>query len=162
MDKIIIKDTKDADSRSSDNITRESLYESTAEHIRNVHMGMCFFADKLIDAGEKHDWTKMDKFDEEFCPLVLGEHTDDEFLKSNWYQRHIYTERHHVNADAKADVNLIDILEHITDVVMAGNGRSGHISSKYCDIDPKLLYRAYWNTIRMLDDVVEVRDDIET
>ena len=40
---------------------------------------------------------------------------------------------------------------------MAGNGRSGYISSKYCDINPLLLYRAYWNTIRMLDDVVEVK-----
>ena len=47
MDKIVIKDTHNADSRSSDEITRDNLYEATVEHIQNVHMGMCFFADKI-------------------------------------------------------------------------------------------------------------------
>lgn len=159
MDKIYIKDTRYADSRTGANIIRDTLYHDTVEHIKDVQMGMCFFADMMISAGEKHDWTKMDNFDEDFCALVLSEHTDEEFKASDWYERHIYTERHHVNHDAKSDVNLIDIFEHIADVVMAGNGRSGHISSKYCDINPLLLYRAYWNTIRMLDDVVEVKKD---
>lgn len=159
MDKIIIKDTHNADSRTGSNITRDSLYHDTIEHIKDVQMGMCFFADMMIDAGQKHDWTKLDNFDEEYCPLVLSGKTNEEFMASDWHERHIFTERHHVGHDAKVDVNLIDILEHIADVVMAGNGRSGHISSKYCDIDSSLLYRAYWNTIRMLDDVVEVRED---
>lgn len=154
--KIIIKDTSNADSRTGKNITRDSLYNDTVEHIKDVQKGMNFLADQIVNAGKTHDWTKLDNFDKEYCPLVLSGKTNEEFMASDWHERHIFTERHHVNHDAKADVNLIDILEHIVDVVMAGNGRAGHISSRYCDIDPNLLYRAYWNTIRMLDDIVEV------
>ena len=155
--KIIIKNTKYADSRTADgDNTRDKLYDATIHHVNDVKRGMDYFVELIHEAGEKHDYTKLDCFDKVYAPLVLSKKKNSEFESQEWFQRHITEERHHVNHNAHADVNLIDILEHITDVVMSGNGRAGHITSQYCDISPDLLYRAYWNTVRMLDDVVEV------
>ena len=153
----MIHDTKNADSRTADeNLTLESLKEATEIHIDEVSECMDFFAAKLIEAGNNHDWTKLDNFDEEYGPLVLSGISNEEFQASDWHNRHIFTERHHIGHDAKVDVNLVDVIEHICDVVAAGKGRAGHISSMYCDIDPKLLYRAYWNTIRLLDENTKI------
>lgn len=162
MKQIIIKDTKNADSRTSDGeLTMETLREATETHISEVGMCMDAIADEIHEAGARHDWTKLDKFEEEFAPSVLSGRSDDDFRQGDWYQRHIFTERHHIGADAKADVNLIDVIEHICDVVAAGKGRAGHISSMYCDIDEKLLYRAYWNTIRLLDDNTVLENEVK-
>ena len=159
-EKIPLKDTHNADSRTADaNFTIEDLKLATEQHIQEVGMCMDFFANMCHRAGKVHDWTKMDNFYEEYGPLCMSRVVDDEFKADPWYQRHIYTERHHVEEDAKVDVNLCDILEHIADVVAAGKGRTGHLSSKYIDIDPKLLYRAYWNTVKLLDDNTEVIEE---
>ena len=155
--KIMLQDTHNADSRTADgDFTIEDLREATKIHIKEVGECMDFFADKIHEAGLIHDWTKMDNFAEEYGPLCMSGVTDDEFRADPWYSRHIYTERHHVDEDAKVDCNLIDILEKIADTVTAGKGRSGHLSSKYIDVDPMLLYRCYWNTVKMLDEATEV------
>ena len=157
--KIIIKNTRNADSRTAtEDITIEDLKNATIEHINDVNRGMQYFASKIREAGNKHDYTKLDCFEEVYAPSVLSDHRNEDFKQGQWYQRHITEERHHLNSNAHADVNLIDVLEMIADCVMAGNGRAGHISSYYCDVSPELLYRAYWNTIRMLDDIVVVSD----
>lgn len=160
--KIILEDTHNADSRTaSDDFTMEDLREATETHIREVGICMDFFADKIREAGSIHDWTKMDNFEEEYGPLCMSGVTDEEFKADPWYARHIYTERHHVNDDAKVDVNLIDIFEKIADTVTAGKGRAGHLTSKYIDVSPELLYRAYWNTVKLLDDNTEVHQKEE-
>lgn len=156
-EKIQLQDTHNADSRTaSEDFTIDDLKQATETHIKEVSECMDFFANMCHRAGKIHDWTKMDNFYEEYGPLCMSRVVDDEFKANPWYQRHIYSERHHVEEDAKVDVNLIDILEHIADVVAAGKGRAGHLSSKYIDIDTDLLYRAYWNTVRLLDDHTEV------
>lgn len=44
MSKIIIKNTKYADSRTADEeITKDKLYEATAEHLKDVERGMDWF-----------------------------------------------------------------------------------------------------------------------
>ena len=121
---------------------------------------MKFFADKLIEAGEKHDWTKIDGFHEQYGPLCMSRVVDDEFKANPWWDRHVFTERHHVNIDFRDDVTLVDIIEHLVDDTMSGRGRAGHLTSAFMDVDPKLLYLAYWNTIRMLNDAVEISDEI--
>lgn len=160
MDKIIIKNTCNADSRTAKpGFTMDDVKVATEEHIKDVQKGMKFFADKLIEAGKRHDWTKMDNFEKEYGPLVCSKVVDEEFKANPWWSRHVFEERHHVNIDFKPDVNLIDIFEHLVDDTVSGRGRSGHLTSEWMDIDPKLLYLAYWNTIRMLNDVVQVSND---
>ena len=155
--KIIIKNTEYADSRTApEDITKEKLYDATEEHIKDVQKGMDFFAEKIHEAGLKHDFTKIAYFDE-YAEDVLSEHTDEDFKKRPWYQRHIYEERHHLNADCPLDVNLFDVLEMISDCVMAGKGRFGRVTPEYLNLsDPSILIRAYYNTVKMLDDIVEV------
>ncbi len=155
--KIIIKNTQYADSRTApEDITKEKLYDATEEHIKDVQKGMDFFSEKIHEAGLKHDFTKIAYFDE-YAEDVLSEHTDEDFKKRPWYQRHIYEERHHLNADCPLDVNLFDVLEMISDCVMAGKGRFGRVTPEYLNLsDPSILIRAYYNTVKMLDDIVEV------
>ena len=154
--KIIIKNTSDADSRTADgNLTKEKLYDATVAHIHDVERGMDYFARQLHERGLKHDYTKLDDFDN-YTEIVLARLPQDEFEATDWCQRHYFEERHHVNSNAPTDVDLVDIFEHVCDVTLAGLGRAGHVSSKYSDIDPGLLYRAYWNTIRRLESIVEV------
>ena len=158
--KIIIKNTSDADSRTAgDDLTKEGLYDATVTHIDDVTRIMDFFGEQLHEIGLKHDWTKVGANFDDYSEVVLAGLSEEEFEQTEWCQRHYFEERHHVNDDAKPDVNLLDCLEHIADVVSAGKGRTGHVSSKYCDISPLLLYRMYWNTIRLLDDIIEVEDE---
>lgn len=153
-DKIMLRDTHNADSRTADHaFTMDNLKEATKIHIEEVGAVMDYFASKLHEAGRIHDWTKMYNFEESYGPLVMSGVTDDKFKADPWYSTHIFTERHHLNDDAKVDANLLDVLEMIADVVTAGKGRSGHLTSKFMDIDPMLLYRCFWNTIKMVDDI---------
>lgn len=161
-DTIVIRRTRNADSRTADeNMNRDTLLDDTTEHIRNVKDGMNYLSLLLRVAGSNHDFTKMKYFDE-FARNVLAGHTDEEFINADWYQKHIFEERHHLNANCPPDVNLIDVLEMIVDCVMAGKGRSGHITPSYLILqDPSILERAYWNTIRLLDENVYVDEDGE-
>ena len=159
-EKIIIKNTKYADSRTAPgDITKEKLYAATTEHISDVQKAMDYFGKKLHETGLKHDYTKISYFDE-YAEDVLSEHTDEDFKKRPWYQKHIYEERHHLNADSPLDVNLFDVLEMIADCVMAGKGRFGRVTPEYLNLyDPSILIRAYYNTVKLLDDIVEVSDN---
>lgn len=159
-EKIKLENTRNADSRTADaDFTMDDLKVATEQHIKEVGMCMDFFANKIHKAGLVHDWSKRQNFEEEYGPLCMRGVVDDEFKADPWYKKHIYEERHHINEDFKPDVNLIDVLEKIADTVSAGRGRAGHLTSAYMDIDPKLLYLAYWNTIKLLDDNVEVEDE---
>lgn len=156
MSKIIIKNTHNADSRTADeNLTKEQLYAATELHREDVARGMKYIAEQLIAAGQKHDWTKIKYFDQ-YAEDVLSEHTDEEFKSKEWYNLHIHDERHHVTTNSHPDLTLIDCIEHAVDCIMAGKGRFGDISSEFLDIPPEVLYRAYWGTIRELNDIVEV------
>ena len=157
---IKIRKTNNADSRTSDEkLTYESLKKDTYQHIADVEEGMDFFAKNIHNRGTIHDYTKRINFDE-FADNVLKEHTNEEFIASDWYQKHIFEERHHLNANCPLDVNLIDVLEMIVDCVMAGKGRSGRTTPAYLKLqDPTLLERAYWNTVKLLDEEVVIEED---
>lgn len=158
--KIIIKNTRYADSRTApDDITKEKLYQDTMEHLSDVQKAMDYFANLIHEAGIKHDFTKISYFDE-YAENVLSEHTDEEFINEPWYQKHIYEERHHLNADCPLDVNLIDVLEMIADCVTAGKGRFGRTTPRFLNLsDPSILIRAYYNTVKLLDDIIEVSEE---
>lgn len=157
--KIKINNTCNADGRTATDLNSETLLESTNEHRRNVRDGMDYIAELIHERGLKHDYTKVGSYFPLFNDTVMQGLSNEEFEKSEWKQLHLHQERHHLNGNVPIDVNLIDVIEMLVDVVMAGNGRSGHVSSYYCKIrDLAILERAYWNTIKLLDDVVEVKE----
>lgn len=157
VNKIIIKNTQNADSRTADDkLSKETLCSATLMHRGDVNQIMDVVAEMIIDRGADHDYTKSKYFDE-FAAEVLKPHTDNEFKNSHWYQNHIFEERHHLNANCPVDVNLIDVIEMICDCIAAGNGRSGRTTPAFMKLkDPTLLERAYWNTVKLLDDLIEV------
>lgn len=155
---IYIKKSITADSRTApDNTTKEELLAASEQHIDDVRKAMQFFADMLIQAGAKHDHTKIEYIDEfyhDFSQRLKGE----DFKKAPWFQIHL-TERHHLTDRCPDDVTLIDVLERVADICMAGMGRSGKV---YDDkLDPEILTRAYANTIKLLIANIEVVDDEE-
>lgn len=151
---IFLRDTSKGDSRTSGvNPSLKEIYNATVIHQGDVSESMNFFADKLVGMGKIHDWTKLENFDLEYGFLVSNNVKDEDFLQSNWWWKHITDERHHVKDYTHLDVNLLDILEWIADRVCAEKGRTGSINMKYLDIDPLILVRAYFNTIKLLDDV---------
>ena len=156
--KMVIKNTQNADSRTAnEKLSKKTLKKATVMHQEDVNEIMGMVADMIIDRGVHHDYTKNIYFDE-FAEEVLKPHTDTEFKNANWYQTHIFEERHHLNANCPLDVNLIDVIEMICDCIVAGKGRAGRTTPAFLKLkDPTLLERAYWNTVKMLDDLVEVK-----
>lgn len=68
---------------------------------------------------------------------------------TGWYDEiHIVKERHHLNDKCPDDVDLIDVLEHICDGVMAGMARSGTYRNE--PISDDVLRRAVANTAKKL------------
>lgn len=151
---IEITRSPNADSRSGENITKDSLKKATESHIKDVENGMKFFSNMLIEAGKKHDNTKLKHFNDFFASL------DSKNVKdSNWYHKHITEERHHLIANVPNDVNLIDVFEHLVDCVMAGLSRSGEIYD--INLSNDILQLAHKNTIELLKKNIKVVDNEE-
>ena len=155
--KIVIKPSPNGDSRTKlKYCTREDIDADIMEHIRDVQLGMNVLAKKIAQAGMLHDKTKViDK--EEYIDLVFNDVEDEEFLESDWWFNHIHKERHHLNANCPVDVNFIDVMEMLVDVIMAGKGRKGFVDYNELNLDSSVLVRAYWNTVKLLDDLVVVK-----
>lgn len=152
--KIVICPSPSADTRSADRlVTTEELTASTEQHIDDVRRGMEYVAKLCREAGKDHDWTKlryMPSFYEQFSRAqktgVWG---------NGWYDKiHTIQERHHLNDRVPKDVNLIDVLEHIVDCVMAGKARAGEFKPDL--LGAGVLERAYMNTQKMISDAVVV------
>ena len=153
--KLMLKDSSDADSRTcKENVTMEDVWEATNIHREDVREALKLFSDELLCRGDDHDFTKIDAFDE-YANMVVNGVKDEEFLCSNWWNNHIRMERHHVTDYCHVDVDLFDILEMIADRVTAEKGRTGMINTNYLQIDEGTLLRAYWNTVKLLDDSTE-------
>lgn len=151
---IKISKTPNADTRTATKpIDRDTLLQSSLEHIGHVSAGLEFFAEMLNDAANKHDWTKITFIDEFARDAATGNFGAD-FKALPWFQRHVTTERHHVRDHCPEDVNLIDLLERVADITMAGLSRSGVIYDD--EIPAEILQRAYKNTIELLKRNVEV------
>ena len=150
--KITIKKSKNADTRTCDwtKVTKQELLKNSKQHILDVRKGLDFLNKLLKEAGNKHDFTKIDNIDEFYTDFQTG------FKKQEWWKMHQEKERHHFNTKKyiQKDVNLIDVLEQITDGVMAGMARSGKYRKEVPDI--KLLLKAYENTAKLLLDNIIV------
>lgn len=151
---IKIKKSQNADSRTMvGEPNKEDLLKNSVQHIGDVQKGMCFMANKILEAGTNHDHTKISGIDD-FFDSYSKRLTGDAFKAEKWYQSHL-TERHHLLDYCPDDVNLIDVIERIVDITMAGMARSGNIFDT--DIPDEILQKAFKNTLEMLKSNIEVQ-----
>jgi hypothetical protein len=149
---ITIQKSTTADTRTCDYkaVTKEQLLESSRQHISDVQKGMSFFQRKLEDAAIAHDTDKIFDIDGFHRDFLTG------FQRTEWWDKHRVINRHHLNSNdgVPTDVNLIDVLDYITDCVMAGMGRSGTVTP--LQMSPDLLDQAFRNTVELLKKNVQV------
>jgi hypothetical protein len=143
---ITIQKSETADTRTCDfaSVTKETLRESSVQHIGDVEKALRFFVQMLVEASKNHDTDKLTDLDGFHEDFVTG------FAETGWWDRHRVLNRHHLTqADGVPnDVNLIDVLDFIADCVMAGMARSGSVYP--LTLPPSLLERAFQNTVSLL------------
>jgi hypothetical protein len=150
--KIQIKKSPTADTRTCDfaNTTKETLLASSVQHIQDVGVAMGFLGILLCDQAERHDFDKLSDIEGFHRDFLTG------FKEHSWWDNHRKVSRHHLmqSDGVPADVNLIDVLDMISDCVMAGMARSGSVYA--LDIKPEVLMAAFQNTVELLKNNVEV------
>lgn len=150
---ISIRKSPSADSRTAKGpVSVEELTRSTMMHIDDVKNSLNWIAELIQERGSVHDHTKMEMMDEFHAALTSGHIKDTE-----WYKKHITQERHHLKSNVPNDVNLIDIIEHVCDCVMAGMARSGEVYD--VDIPAETLTLALRNTVELLKSSTYVIDE---
>ena len=147
---IIVNKAVNADSRSANSeFNKKSLLNDTKSHITDVTKGMNFMGSLISNRGSIHDHTKIEYIYDFYNALNSGK-----IKESEWYQKHITEERHHLKSNAPEDVNLIDVIEHLVDCTIAGMTRSGTIYD--VDLSPELLEKAVANTVELLKNNIKV------
>lgn len=151
---IAVKKSPTADTRTCDfaNVTKATLLESSAQHIRDVALALAFFSAQITKQAVAHDTDKLTDIDGFHADFLTG------FAQTGWWERHRRLNRHHLLHEdgIPDDVNLIDVLDFISDCVMAGMARSGSVYD--LKLPPELLERAFQNTVAMLKREVVVDD----
>lgn len=151
---IKIKKSQTADTRSCDfsKVSKETLKESSVQHINDVGKALGFFASKLTEAASIHDFDKLTEIDWFHSDFLTG------FKETGWWTNHRKVNRHHLLQEdgIPEDVNLIDVLEFISDCTMAGMARTGDVFP--LEISSELLQKAFGNTAKLLKDNIEVEN----
>ena len=151
---ITIQKSPTADTRTCDvtKVTRETLVDSSRKHIQDVQFGLAYFRQKLAEAGAAHDFTKLEHMDQFYSDFKT------KFEKHEWWDAHQKIERHHLATPVgvREDVDLIDVLEFITDCVMAGMARAGSVYE--LKLPPEVFEKAFQNTVAKLKAEVVVAE----
>lgn len=151
---ITVSKSPTADTRTCDfaNTPKETLLKSSLIHIGDVVKGLSFFIEKLVKAAGEHDYDKLTAIDHFHADFLTG------FKQTGWWDNHRKIHRHHLAQEdgVPEDVNLIDVLEYISDCVMAGMARSGSVYD--LAMPPELLERAFKNTVELLKSQVVVKE----
>lgn len=151
---IEIQKSKTADTRTCDfaNTTKETLLASSRQHIGDIVKALAFFQSKITEAAGEHDYDKLTAIDHFHADFVTG------FKQTGWWDNHRQIHRHHLDKPdgVPVDVNLIDVIEYISDCVMAGMGRSGSVYE--LKLSNELLQKAFRNTVELLKAQVVVKD----
>lgn len=145
-----IQKSNNADSRTATSRKKEDLMIDTMKHIKDVQSVMSILAIKLIENSIKHDYTKIELFEDFYDDWASN---DGYFMNKEWYKHHVMNERHHSSAFVHDDYNLLDVLEELVDKICAGKGRSGEINFDYLVYNDELLLKAYKNTILLIDEI---------
>lgn len=151
---ITIHKSETADTRSCDSskVTKEQLISSTYSHQSDVCAGLEFFQVLLLKAANTHDddkITNINQFHHDFLT---------KFKETTWWDNHRKINRHHLFQEdgIPEDVNLVDVIECLTDCVMAGMARTGTVYN--LDMPPELLTRAFDNTVKLLKSQIIVKE----
>jgi hypothetical protein len=151
---IKIKKSPTADTRTCDwgTITKKELLRTSRQHILDVTKGLAFFMRMMDKASQSHDADKITDIDGFHADFITG------FKETSWWDKHRKINRHHLNSPdgIPDDVNLIDVLEHIVDCVMAGMARNGSVYE--LSLPDEVLQRALANTIELIKANVVVVD----
>lgn len=141
-----------ADTRTCDvsQVDKSTLLNSSRQHIADVVAGLAFFIGKLTQAAGEHDYDKLTEIDWFLRDFKTG------FKETSWWDNHRQMHRHHLDKPdgVPPDVNLLDVLEHIADCVMAGMARSGSVYK--LELSSALLQKAFSNTVELLKSQVVV------
>lgn len=158
-EKIIIKRSRDADTRSAEGLpTQKQLLQNTYSHISDVQNVGNWLADKLKQQLEQHDHTKVEYIDEfykDFTEQLQSENKPN-FKEMPWFKNRHMTERHHLNDSVPEDVNLLDVLEMVIDCTCAGLARSGDVYP--ITIPQEVIKQAIENTKQLIIDNTEIKD----
>ena len=151
MIKIHKGETQDTRTCDFAKVTKEQLKASSVSHISDVYQGLRHFQELLEERARLHDWDKIENLD--------GFHSDftGGFKSTVWRDKHRKINRHHINMEdgVREDVNLVDLIEHVVDCVMAGKARAGGYVFDV-DLPDELLQKALRNTVEQLKAEVEV------
>ena len=151
---ISIRKSQTADTRTCDyaNVSKETLLQSSKQHIADVGEALHLFAVMLVNSADAHDTDKISDIDGFHADFLTG------FKQTSWWDRHRKLNRHHLTQEdgIPSDVNLIDVLDFISDCVMAGMARSGSVYP--LKLPPELLERAFQNTVELLKASVIVEE----
>ena len=157
MTMIEIKKNPNGDTRTAPKgITFEEFQEANDMHIYDVASVMYELSKMVDSAGEHHDCTKKSQERMFYNNFLSTMNDGTDFVNDEWYQLHIKAERHHLLSNCPDDVNLIDVLEMITDCVYAGMARSGEIRD--LEINPDILNKAVQNTAKLIKDMIVVEE----
>ena len=143
---IRIKPSPTADTRTCDwtKVSKETLLASSKQHIQDVQGGLSLLCILIGEAAHRHDHDKLSDID--------GFHRDFQtgFEQTTWWDTHRKINRHHLNMPdgVPDDVDLIDVLDHIVDCVMAGMARNGSVYD--LELPNEVLQVAFQNTVSML------------
>jgi len=153
---IKIKQSSNADTRSArGKVNKDTLLTESQQHISDVAQALNWMSDKLFEIAKRHDWTKLSHINEFYADFsATQDGFQGDFKQMHWFKDLHLKERHHLNDYCPDDVNLLDVLERVADVTMAGLARSGSIYPE--DISAEMLVRAYNNTIALLASQVQV------
>jgi len=153
--KIKIRKSPTADTRTCDfrNVNRETLLDSSIQHIEDVRQGLKAFRRMLNEAADRHDHDKISGIDWFLHDFKTG------FEETGWWDNHRKVNRHHLEMPdgVPDDVNLIDVLDYIADCVMAGMARSGSV--RPLELPVHVLAKAFQNTAKLLEAQVVVYND---
>lgn len=151
---IKIRPSPTADTRTCDvtTVDKNTLLNSSRQHILDVGKALAFFGSKLTEAAAIHDYDKLSEID-----WFLSDFKT-KFKKTGWWDNHRKIHRHHLIQEdgVPIDVNLVDVLEFISDCVMAGMTRSGSVYE--LKLSSELLERAFQNTVKLL--IQEIRVEV--
>ncbi len=151
-DTITIHPSPTADTRSCDftQVSKETLLESSWQHVGDIAKGFQFLRKMLDLQVAIHDHDKFSDIDGFHSDFVTG------FEQHAWWDNHRQVNRHHLLQEdgIPDDVNLIDVLDLIVDCTMAGMARTGEVFP--ITITPETLQRAFDNTAKLLKDRIVV------
>lgn len=137
-------------------ISFEQFQEANDMHIQDVRNVMNELGLNIMLAGDRHDTTKKTQerlFYKNFLS-TMNDGTD--FVNDEWYQLHINKERHHLLSKCHDDVDLIDVLEMISDCVCAGMSRSGDV--RPIEINDEILRKALNNTVDLIKNMIIAKE----